>query len=135
MKNLIQSNFLGASLIFAICLLGFIAEAFLLNAIISHPASSQTNSDGNVLFNFLTIAALPYLFFVVLGILKNNTYQQNGKLITACYLTIVGVVLCLLALRQYGHTTPGFLFFGYVWQWLIIVWYLYKRFIKTPSKL
>jgi O-antigen/teichoic acid export membrane protein len=133
MKNLIQSNFLAASLIFAICLLGFIVEAFLLNAIVTHPASSQSNSDGNVLFKFLTIAALPYLFFVAPSILKNNIDKQNRKLFSACYLTILGVVFGLLALRQYGHATPGFLFFGYVWQWLIIVWYLYKRYINNHS--
>lgn len=133
MKNLIQSNFSANILISIICLLGFIAEAFLLNAILTHPASTQTNPDSSIFINFLAIAAVPYLVLVIFYVLKNNIDQQNRKLVTACYFILVGVVSCLLALRQYGHTTPGFLFFGYFWQWLIIVWYLYKRYVKNHS--
>lgn len=129
MKNLIQSNFSANILISVICLFGFIAEAFLFNAILTHPASTQTTSESNIFLNSLALAALPYLFFIAICILKNNINQLSRKLLTVCYLIIVGLIFCLLALRQYGHATPGFLFFGYVWQWLIIVWYLYKIYI------
>lgn len=102
-------------------------EMYLLREILLHPAG-RGEMASMLLWKFLAIAAIPYIIFFALCV---TAKKRLGKYPTQFYmfiLSILGVISCFLALRQYSHATPGFLMVGYVSQWLVILTCVYSRY-------
>jgi hypothetical protein len=105
-------------LLFAVAA-GFV-EYGLLEKILTHPASGPP-ADG-ALLQLSLWAALPLVVCVLVGLfaMRVGTLRRNilVPLIVAC---AVGPLFALVALRQYGHATPGILFLGFVVQVLFVL--------------
>jgi hypothetical protein len=107
-------------LIFLIFVFG--CEVFLLKSIFTHPAGAAVE-DG-VLVKYSVVAMMPFLGMYVCMFNKRFGFYDLRYLIGFC---VVGLMFFEMALRQYGHATPGLLFLGYVGQWIFLLIYFAKR--------
>ena len=108
------------ALLALLCLVGVGAvEALMLSRIVNHPAGGYASGE-DTLVSMLMWASVPLLgaaALVVVCLLRNSRVPLR-PLVIVC---VVGPLLSLIALRQYGHATPGFLFLGFIAQCLAVV--------------
>lgn len=130
----LQSNVIVFSQNFLIAGLALAIEAFLLSEILSHPAGGGDHTPM-LLWKFLAIASMPYFAFFAVCTLATKPSWKHPPQFYMLMLSMAGVIFCFLALRQYGHATPGFLMVGYASQWLVISRCVYLRYrnARKPS--
>ena len=125
MKAQVRSKTVELSQSLLLVFIAFAIEALLLNKILSHPAGGGSQVATSLLGKFLAVASVPYfVFFAIYMVVSKHTRKPHPQLYLLT-LSLLGVMFCLLALRQYGHSTPGFLMVGYACQWLVILRYGY----------
>jgi hypothetical protein len=108
----------------AIIIFSLFLEILLLYAIFSHPAGGRTTSMA-LLVKFLGIASFPFLFFLFENRVGSNSQGYSRSLSYLFKLSIIGVLFCLIALKNYSHSTPGIMMLGYIIQWIIVLRYGY----------
>jgi L-lactate permease len=91
-----------------------------------HPGSGLEDSEVMLaVLLYSLLASFPFVFLLLGNIIGSNSHGKFRFRIYLFKLSIVGVLFCLMALKNYGHNTMGALVFGYWIQWLISVYHAF----------
>jgi hypothetical protein len=117
-KPVSKTSALAFNLILAF--VAFSLEVFFLHAILFHPAAGRDVS-ASLVMEFLVFASLPFIASLVIYIVGTSSYWAGFLQNDLVVISIIGVVFCFIALRQYSHATPGLLMLGYAIQWIMVI--------------
>ncbi len=104
----------------SIAIVGVMTELYLLDNIFTHPAGGWEGAPASTLLAYKAGATIPYLVLAVWSLASRAEGKRKNALRYSIFVTVIGIVLVFLGLRQYGHATPLFLFTGYVGQWVAL---------------
>lgn len=119
-------------MLIGVCIASSIIEYFLFREMNAKWAiASSRVIENSQSLNLYYIATLPYIVFLFLVsfLYKKSTEKQNYRI--AFYLSVIGVLFSLLSYGSASHGALGFLFLGYVWQWLVILRFVYLCYSKN----
>ena len=96
--------------------LAAVLEVLVLRLIAFHPAGGSGNPSAALQY-LLSWAALPLLAAAITAVVVSRKVPlERFPFMPFMFVCAAGPFFSVIALKQYGHTTPGFLALGFIAQ-------------------